>query len=540
MNEARTPGNPSAVKPDLEKFRLRRFVEKLAQYGELEVVDGPLDLAELSPIIEATPKAVLFRSAGPERVELAAAVMGSRRRMALAFGVAEEDLAREALRRLDTPQPLAEVSSADAPVHQVVLTGADADVSKLPFHPQHEFDGGVYLSSGIDYSVDPETGLTNIGCRRLCLRGRHECTTNVTSQSHLRGLYQRTLRKGERLPISFAVGSHPLDFMAAMMRVPKTDELKFLGAFRGEPVALVKSVTNDIRVPADAEMIIEGYLDERGYIEPEGPYGEYMGYYGPMHLDPVFHVTAITLRRDAMHQSLLHGAGKILGHCDSAHLAAIRIEAEALKLLSSIGIDVVAVFQSVWGGELQHLRVALRQTASGQARHAIAALFGAISPIKHLFIVDEDIDIRSDHAMEWALGTRFQASRDLIILDGMHGMRMDPSLDGRPLGAKAGFDCTRPLGRSPSVTSLVPSARRLTQAARFDTVEQALGAGPLFFTHIMEAIGSRDGREVTLALGQLRSRGMLGRDADGRYQLAQSDQGRTAMVGERGHDPQVD
>ena len=529
-----------AVKPDLEKFRLRRFVNKLADSGELEVLDRPLDLAELSPIIEATEKAVLFRSAGPERVELAAAVMGSRRRMAIAFGVAKEDLAKEALRRLETPQPLVEVSRADAPVQQVVLTGADADASRLPFHPQHELDGGVYISSGLDYTVDPQTGLTNIGCRRLCLRGRHECTTNVTSQSHLRDLYQRTLRKGERLPISFAVGSHPLDFMAAAMRVPRTDELKFLAAFRGEPVGLVKSVTNDIRVPADAEMIIEGYLDERGYIEPEGPYGEYMGYYGPMHLDPVFHVTAITMRRDAMHQSLLHGAGRILGRCDSVHLAAVRIEAEALKLLTSIGIDVAAVFQSVWGGELQHLRIAIRQSAPAQARHAITALFGAIYPVKHIFIVDEDIDVRSDHAMEWALGTRFQANRDLVILDSMHGMRMDPSLDGQPLGAKAGFDCTRPFGKAKGITSLVPSAKRLTQPAKFKTVEQALGAGPLFFTHIMEAIGSRDGREVTLALDELRSRGKLGRDAEGRYQIAQSEQGRTAMVGARGHDPQTD
>src|SRR3972149_6318835 len=161
----------AAVKPDLEKFRLRHFVNKLADSGELEVLDRPLDLAELSPIIEATEKAVLFRSAGPERVELAAAVMGSRRRMAIAFGVAEEDLAKEALRRLETPQPLVEVSRADAPVQQVVLTGADADASKLPFHPQHELDGGVYISSGLDYTVDPETGLTNIGCPRPGLPG---------------------------------------------------------------------------------------------------------------------------------------------------------------------------------------------------------------------------------------------------------------------------------------------------------------------------------------------------------------------------------
>ena len=530
----------AAGKPDLEKYRLRRFVEKLIDQGEVEIIDKPVALGDVSPIVEGTPKAVLFRSAGPERSELVSTVMGSRKRMALALGVSEENTAREFLRRLENPQPVVEVSSGEAPVHQVVLTGEKADISNLPFHPHHEYDGGVYLSSGIDFTVDPETGVTNIGCRRLCLRGRYECTTNVTSMSHLRAMYQRSMARKERLPVSFAVGSHPVDFLASGMRAPRGDELKFLGALRGEPVPLVKCVTNDIRVPADAEIIVEGYLDERGYIEPDGPYGEYMGYYGPMHLDPIFRVTAITTRKDALHQTLLHGVGRILGRTDAVHISAVRLEAEAIKLLTSIGIDVVAAYQPLYGGEMQHMRVAIRQTAAGQARHAIALLFGAIASLKHVFIVDEDIDVRSDDAMDWALGTRFQANRDLIVLDDMHGMRMDPSLDGKKLGSKAGFDCTRPVGRGWAITSLVPAAKQLAGQKRFQSVEEALASGPMFFTHLMEAVGSRDGRDVSLALDELRSRGRIGRDADGRYHLAQGENGRTAIIGPVGHDPQMD
>lgn len=545
MNQQSSKGksrgdDKTSARPDLEKFRLRRFVEELRAKGEVDVIDKPVQLGDVSPIIEATPKAVLFRSVGPERSELVSTVMGSRKRMALALGVAEEDSAREFLRRLETPQSIVEVSSVVAPVHQVVLTGKKADISKLPFHPHHEYDGGVYLTSGIDFTVDPETGWTNIGCRRLCLHGRYECTTNVTSMSHLRFMYQRSMARKERLPVSFAVGSHPVDFLASGMRAPRGDELKFLAALRGEPVPLVKSVTNDILVPADAEIIVEGYLDERGYIEPDGPYGEYMGYYGPMHLDPIFHVTAITMRKDALHQSLLHGVGRILGRSDAALISAVRLEAEAIKLLTSIGIDAVAAYQPLYGGEMQHMRVAIRQTVAGQARHAIAMLFGAILSLKHIFIVDEDIDVRSDDAMDWALGTRFQANRDLIVLDDMHGMRMDPSLDGKKLGSKAGFDCTRPVGRSWSVTSLVPAAKQLAGKKRFKTVEDALGSGPMFFTHLMEAVGSRDGRDVSLALNELRSRGKIGRDADGRYHLAKAEKGRTAIIGPIGHDPQLD
>src|SRR6185436_10883960 len=111
-----------------------------------------------------SPKAVLFRKAGPEGVELVAGVMGSRRRVAMSLGVDERDASKEFGKRIEATQPLVEVSSSDAPVHQVVLTGDKADLSKLPFHPQHEYDGGVYLTSGIDFAMDPETGLVNVGC----------------------------------------------------------------------------------------------------------------------------------------------------------------------------------------------------------------------------------------------------------------------------------------------------------------------------------------------------------------------------------------
>jgi len=527
-----------STRPDLEKFRLRRFVETLIDAGEVDIIDRPVELAEVSPIVEASTKAVLFRSAGPDKLELVAGVMGSRRRIALALGVDEKQSSAEFLRRIDNALPLVEVSSADAPVQQVVLSGAQADLSRLPFHPQHQYDGGVYITSAIDFAVDPETGLYNVGCRRLSLRGRHECGTNLTGRSHLRLIYQRCVKKGERLPVSFAVGTHPLDFMASSMRT-RQDEMEFVGAFRGEPVPLVKCVSNDLMVPADAELIIEGYLDERGYIEPEGPYGEYMGYYGPMHLDPVFHLTAITHRRDVMHQSLLHGSGKILGRTEAIHLSAVRLEAEAAKVLRGIGIDVAATCQPLYSGECQHLRVAIRQTSAGQARRAISILFGAMPTLKHVFIVDEDVDVFSDDQMDWALGTRFQADRDLMILEDMHGMQMDPSLEGRAAGAKAGFDCTRPVGKPWAVQSVVAAARPLEGGARFKSVAQALQAGALFFTELMEAIGSRDGREVALALDELRNQGQLGRDADGRYHLVPSEPGRTAMVGPPGHDPNL-
>jgi 3-polyprenyl-4-hydroxybenzoate decarboxylase len=173
----------------------------------------------------------------------------------------------------------------------------------------------------------------------------------------------------------------------------------------------------------------------------------------------------------------------------------------------------------------------------GEARNAIAALFGGIMRLKHVFVFDEDIDIHNDLQVEWALGTRFQADQDLVILQGMMGMTMDPSLNGRRTGAKTGFDCTRPLGREGQIPMTRCAAKSFKPARRFNTVEQALQSGPMFYSAVVESLGSEDGREVACALDALRQAGKLGRDRDGRYHLVAGKPGTTAIVGELYHDP---
>ena len=130
----------------------------------------------------------------------------------------------------------------------------------------------------------------------------------------------------------------------------------------------MKSLTNDILVPADAEVTLEGYLDERGYVEPEGPYGEYMGYYGAIHMDPVFHCTAITMRADVLHHTLLHGSAFVLDQTDSAVISAMRAEAEAMRILKNCVREPVAVYLREVSGGANTLRVSIRQRVYGEAR----------------------------------------------------------------------------------------------------------------------------------------------------------------------------
>jgi UbiD family decarboxylase len=521
---------------DFDKYRLRTFVDHLIELGEVEIHDMPVPLTALSSMIEATDKALLFKKAGPERVELVAKTAGNRKRIAAAFDTTEDKLYDEYFKRLNNPQPLFEVPSDDAPVHAIKITGKDVDLTKLPFHPQHAFDGSCYLSSAIDYVVDPASGRRNVGCRRLSLRNRYETGTNVTAPSDLKRIYTASVARGEKLPVTFTVGAHPLDFFAATTRQPG-DELSLVANFRGEPAPVVKSLTNDILVPADAEMTLEGYLDERGYVEPEGPYGEYMGYYGAIHMDPVFHCTAITMRSDVLHHTLLHGSAFVLDQTDSANISAMRLEADAMRVLKATVREPIAVYLRSVSGGANTLRVSIKQRTYGEAKQAIAALFGGIMRLKHVYVFDEDIDIHDDRQVDWAMGTRFQADQDMVILTGILGMTMDPSLNGRRTGAKSGFDCTKPFGRDGQVPMMRCAARVFKGPARYQTAEQALGSGPMFYADIVEALGSEDGREVASALDELRQAGKLARDRDGRYYLGAAKSGVTGIVGALYHDP---
>jgi UbiD family decarboxylase len=502
--------------PDMEAFRLRSFVQRLIAMGECEVVEQSADLADLAAKLDGNGKAVLFRKAGPEAAELVGNVCASRTRLAAAFETDVKGLRAEVSRRIGVKQELIEIPSAQAPVHQIVLKGKDVDLSRFPVHLQHGLDGGPYFSSSIDYSLNPDTGETNIGIRRLMLRSRTETGIDLVAPSDLRAIFMAAHARGQHLPVAFALGSHPIDHVAATLRLPG-DELSLLANLRGTALPVVKCITSDIRVAADAEIVIEGYLDSAGYVEPEGPYGEFFGTYGVVKQNPVFKCTAITMRRDALFQTATIG-GKTLSRTDTAQLSSFRTEVMVWAAVQSAVREPLAIYACPSSSGIATVRLSMRQRVPGEARNAIAAAFGSQANIKHIFVVDEDIDIHSDEQMDWAFGTRFQADRDLIVEGGFRAVPIDPSLLGARIGAKAGFDCTLPIGRAKELEFTIPAPPKY-EGKKFPSVRDALKDGPKPFVALMAATGSRDGREIALALEDIRKEGKLTRLKDGEYAL---------------------
>ena len=501
---------------DTERFDLRRFIDALGE-DEVERVSWPTALADAAGLMEGNPKVVLLEQPAGEPVPLAGNVAGSRKRLAKAFDTTPDKLLGEVLRRLGKKGQLVEVPRAAAPVQQVVLTGDECDFTRLPVHLQHGLDGAPYISASIDFVVDPNTGWTNVGVRRLMLRGRRTAGIDLVAPSDLRAIYIEHANRGERLPIAFAVGTHPIDHVAATMRIP-TDELALIAALRDAPLGVVKCVTNDLMVPADAQFILEGYLDERGHVEPEGPYGEFLGYYGGVKLNPVFHLTAITHRHNPVFQTATI-SGRTMANTDTSQLCALRTETTVWRALEVAVREVKAVYANPATGGMFNVRIALQQRVPGEARNAIAAVFSCLANVKHVFVVDPDIDIFSDEQMEWALATRFQADIDLVQQNRMRAMPLDPSLAGSHYTAKAGFDMTLPFlrpGMARSIEHVVP-APPTYDGPRFASLEAALEDGPKTFAALMAAIGTRDGREIVRWLEDADR--TIGRDKEGRYQF---------------------
>jgi UbiD family decarboxylase len=513
----------AATSADTERFRLRAFVDRLVQLGECEIRDQPIDLVDVAAVLDGNPRATWFRSVGPEKAELIGNVMGSRKRLAIALGTDEAGLLAEIMKRLSHPQQPVKVAAKDAPVQQAVLKGEDADLCALPVHLQHGEDGAPYISAGLDVMQFRDSGHHNIGCRRIMLRGPRTAGIDMIAPSDARAILLDAVSRGEKTPVAYVVGSHPADFMAAVSMNPPMDELEVLGALRGSPVPIVKCVTSDIWVPADAEYVLEGYLDSKGHAEPEGPYGEYVGYYGVVKRNPVFHLTAITHRKDALFQTVTIG-GKHLGRTDTAQLTTVKTESAAWAGLVTAVREPVACFATPSSGGMYNVRVSLRQRVPGEARNAIAAVFGSMAEAKQVFVFDDDIDVFSNEQCDWALATRFQGDRDTIIANGFRVVPLDPSLGGQRVGAKIGFDCTIPFGKRQSLEwgvplpPVVPKQNGKSANGR-RPVANILAEKPASFLELMIAAGSRDGREIVRELDALHSAGKLARNEGGRYML---------------------
>lgn len=510
---------------------LRGFLAELEHAGELERHERPVSLREITRIVESSRRAVLFEKVAGCETSFVANAMASRTRWGIALGVDATDVMFELARRLQ--DPIAPTRVSEAPVHDVVVTGDDVDITRLPAYLQHELDGGPYISASMDVTRDPESGRYNTGVRRLMLRGRATTGVDLVAPSDARALYRRAREAGRRFEIAFVIGLHPLDYMATQLR-GVGDEFEVMGGIRREPVQLVRCLTVDLEVPAHAEVVLEGYLDG-DWITPEGPFGEYHGAYGDSHLNPVFRVTGITRRRDAVFQTATIG-GRHLDHTDTALIAGICTEVAVWESLKRAVAEPRQVYCPPAGTGLHDVRIAINARDPGDGRNALLAALSSTANCKYAIAVDDDVDIFSDSMVEWAVTTRSQPDTDVIVMAGLRTLPLDPSLppvDGPVLTAKMGIDATKrkdkpheifDIPRAPFEDSELPiepaDGDRLDDTLAIqDTILEVARDGARFVDFLVALPEVHEG-DVVRAIGYLFDREQLSFEQRGIYRAA--------------------
>jgi 2,5-furandicarboxylate decarboxylase 1 len=425
------------------KQTFRDALQRLRDAGELRTIKKAVDPRHVSALMAQSAEATFFEQlVGYPEWRAAGAVVATRKRLALVMDCGERDLAT----RFETGirRPIEPTLVDRAPCQEVVWTGEDVDLTRVPLPMMHVKDGGPYISGTLVVSKDPEYG-RNVGSYRLMYRTPRETGIDLVSPSDMRRYYQRALDGGRGLPIAVAVGVHPYEMLAASYKAPiDVDEFGIAGGLHGAPVELVRCKTVDLEVPADAELVLEGELLPIGWTADEGPFGEFSHITGEVKWNPIFRVSCITHRRDPIFYVLQMP-------WENDWLAAPVIEAAGLQALRIASVEPVAIRAPV-GGCCYWTLIASIRKRPGEGKNALTALL-SVAEVKLAIVTDDDIDIYDPDDLDWAMTFRVQADHDVIVIPGARGKHIDPSVrawtlgkGGLPTTAKLGIDATIPEG----------------------------------------------------------------------------------------------
>ncbi|MFH0914762.1 MAG: UbiD family decarboxylase [Chloroflexota bacterium] len=422
----------------------REYLGYLERKGKLLRVKKEVDVRyEIAAGIRKTSDvdgpALLFENIkGYPGWRIAGGIFATQKLMALALGLPKNAGSDRILRRyLEFDEKAVSprlVSSG--PVKEVILKGKDADLTRIPIPTYSSLDAGPYITAGVDFARNPDTGIANVSMHRQKVMDKKRTTFLARGFQHLARQIAAAEKKGKGLGIAVAIGLEPAIVIASQLQAPfGVDETGMAGALRGAPVEMVKCETIDAEVPAHAELVIEGRIVP-GEKVTDGPFGEYPGNYStflgsPQVEAPLFEVTAITMRKNPIFQAMLTGFPLPL--TENHILRKWAVMAPVYRLASQYA-EVLEVHPTDSGGGQGWLVVKIKKTDDSQPRKIIDAIFHELRTPRQVTVVDDDIDIHNPAELEWAVVTRAAPDKNIIIIP------RDP-----PRPAKWGIDATMPV-----------------------------------------------------------------------------------------------
>jgi len=420
---------------------LRNWLQQLVATDRLAVAREGVSLidevAAVSKKLELE-QAVLFPKPGGHHIPVVANLFADRSWIADSLQVPTGQLLARFQHAVRHPLPWVEVTTA--PVQEIVHREVDL-LRQLPIPKHNEHDSGPYITAALLIARNPKTGIQNVSIHRCQVSGPDRIGVLLLPR-HTKHYFRMAEEAGEALEIALVIGVHPACILASQaIAALDCDEMEIAGALLGQAIDMVKCRTNRVRVPAHAEIVIEGRILPK-IREPEGPFGEFPQYYGPRADREVIQVDAITHRHHPIFHTIVGGGVEHL------LLGAIPREATLLDHLQRSFPSVRDVRLTRGGTCRYHLAVKIEKASAGEPKNIIMGAFGGHYDVKQVVVVDMDVDIDDPHEIEWAIATRFQADRDLVVVSGAQGSKLDPSsADG--VSAKMGIDATKPLATEP-------------------------------------------------------------------------------------------
>jgi 2,5-furandicarboxylate decarboxylase 1 len=421
---------------------LRVWLVELEKQGILKHIRKKVDLRyELSALgKKADGKyALIFDNAGKGSMPVVTGVAGSRELLAMAMGVPCAEVTERFAWAQANPTACVMVDSTQAPVKEEITRHVDLRGLPIPVH--HEKDSGAYITAGVLIAKNPVTGIRNLSIHRLQVSGHNKLGILMLPR-HLMRFYKMAGKNNEPLEVAVAIGLDPLLLLASQaLTPPDCDEMEIAGSLYGKPMELVKGDSVDLEVPAQAEIVLEGKLLPE-VREMEGPFGEYPKYYGPASPKPVLELTAMTSRRNPIYQTIVPASMEHL------LLGGIPREGGLLQLVKNAVPTTCGVHLTPGGVCRYHAVISIDKQNEGEAKNAIFAAFASSQEMKHVVVVDRDVNIFDPVEVEWAIATRCQAGRDVFVVPRAFGNKLDPSSDDG-VSDKMGIDATVPLEASP-------------------------------------------------------------------------------------------
>ncbi|MGE3936376.1 MAG: UbiD family decarboxylase [Rhodospirillaceae bacterium] len=514
----------------------RGLLDDLKAAGQLVEIDRPVDIRYIATLVDQSDKALKFNNVIGYDMPVVSGITNSRDRLAIAMDCEFPEIEGRLRRGLDHPIEPRNVNSG--PAREVYMEGDEVDLFKLPIPLFSVLDGGPMITAGVILSKDPEAGL-NAGIYRLLVKERNLTGIDIVTPNNLHKFAQAAYKAGKPLPISVNIGTHPSELIAGCYKAPLgTSEIAISGGMRGEGVPLTPCKTIDMPCIADAEIVLEAEILPTGWTKPEGRFGEFTRLMGGLHWNPHVRVKAISMRKGAVYYAL-HMPWENIWPSGPIYEAAVR------RVLHEAGVQVTAVNITPGGCCHWHAVIAIKPLA-GDAKNAILAAL-SVADMKHVTIVDEDIDVFDATDVEWAVATRVQADRDVVIISGARSKPLDPSLvieHGKvPTTAKMGIDATIPdnvpreryhriaYAYSSKVkladyldgaNGKAPVLKAVEPASLAKQITDVIAETPLYFAQLAEKFEAEGFQAVARALGELHRGGTLWQDAEGRYCLAGS------------------